>query len=139
MRAARARRLTGSMIVLSVLRYNDRVMKNTIHSLERQIAKVKRDIVALGDLQPGSLSTQYNVCGNPNCRCKATPPKKHGPYHQLSFTRKGRSGTRFIRPPNVRAVREQVRNYARLRELVDRLIDLSTELSILRLSTAVAE
>jgi hypothetical protein len=48
--------------------------------IERQIEKVKRDIAALGDLRPGSLSTQYNVCGSPGCRCKATPPEKHGPY-----------------------------------------------------------
>jgi hypothetical protein len=40
--------------------------------IERQIEKVKRDLAALGDLRPGSLSTQYNVCGSPGCRCKAT-------------------------------------------------------------------
>lgn len=111
-------------------------MGQTIESLERQIEKVKRDIAALGDLQPGSLSQQYNVCGNPTCRCKGSPPQKHGPYYQLSFTRKGRSGTKFIKPHNVRAVRSQVKNYARLRELVDRLIALSTDVSTLRLAQA---
>ncbi len=34
-------------------------------TLQRQIDKVKRDLAALGDLRPGSLSTQYNVCGSP--------------------------------------------------------------------------
>ena len=38
-------------------------------TLQRQIEKVKRDLAALGDLRPGSLSTQYNVCGSPGCRC----------------------------------------------------------------------
>ena len=54
-------------------------------TLQRQIEKVKRDLAALGDLRPGSLSTQYNVCGSPGCRCKATPPIKHGPYYQVSY------------------------------------------------------
>jgi len=45
----------------------------------RQIERVKVKLAALGDLRPGSLSTQYNVCGTPGCRCKATPPEKHGP------------------------------------------------------------
>src|ERR1035437_2224180 len=65
--------------------------------IERQIEKVKRDLAALGDLRPGSLSTQYNVCGSPGCRCKATPPEKHGPYYQVSFTRKGKSSSKFVR------------------------------------------
>jgi hypothetical protein len=59
--------------------------------LLRQIERVKVKLAALGDLRPGSLSTQYNVCGTPGCRCKATPPEKHGPYYQVSFTRKGKS------------------------------------------------
>jgi hypothetical protein len=67
-------------------------------TLERQIEAVKRDLVALEDLRPGSLSTQFNVCGTPGCRCKATPPEKHGPYYQVSYTRKGKSGSKFRHP-----------------------------------------
>ncbi len=47
--------------------------------LERQIEKVKRGLAALGDPRPGSLSTQYNVCGSPGCRRKATPPENKCP------------------------------------------------------------
>ena len=65
--------------------------------LLRQIEKVKGQLAALGDLRPGSLSTQFNVCGTPGCRCKATPPEKHGPYYQVSFTRKGKSSSKFVR------------------------------------------
>ena len=66
-------------------------------TLQRQIEKVKRDLAALGDLRPGSLSTQYNVCGSPGCRCKADPPVKHGPYYQVSYTRKGKSSTKLVK------------------------------------------
>jgi len=102
-------------------------------TLERQIEKVKRDLVALGDLRPGSLSTQYNVCGKPGCRCKATPPEKHGPYYQVSYTRKGKSSTKFVKQKDLPAVRKQLKNYARMKLLTDLWIDLSTELSTLRL------
>jgi hypothetical protein len=50
-----------------------------ICTLERQIAKIKQDIDTIGDLCRGSLSEQYNVCGTSGCKCKATPPEKHGP------------------------------------------------------------
>jgi hypothetical protein len=102
--------------------------------IERQIEKVKRDLAALGDLRPGSLSTQYNVCGSPGCRCKATPPKKHGPYYQVSYTRKNKSSTKFVRKEDLPAIRKQLKNYERMKLLVDRWIDLSTELSNLRLT-----
>jgi len=89
--------------------------------IERQIERVKRDMVALGDLRPGSLSTQYNVCGSPGCKCKATPPHKHGPYYQVSFTRKGKSGTKFVRKEKLarhpHAVEELRTNEAACRSL----------------------
>ena len=101
--------------------------------LLRQIAKVKAQLAALGDLRPGSLSTQWNVCGTPGCRCKATPPEKHGPYYQVSFTRKGKSSSKFVRKEDLAAVRRELKNYEVMKMLMDRWIDLATELSNFRI------
>ena len=110
-------------------------MKNQRETvIERQIEKIKRDLVALGDLRPGSLSTQYNVCGSPGCRCKASPPEKHGPYYQVSYTRKGKSSSKFVKKKDLPAIRKQLKNYERMKLLMDRWIDLATELSNLRLT-----
>ena len=98
-------------------------------SLEQRIEKVKQQIAALGDLHPGTLTVQYNVCGSSGCRCKATPPIKHGPYHQLSFTRHGKSTSRFVGQQDVTEAQEQLDNYRRLRQLVNDWIDLSVELA----------
>lgn len=105
-------------------------------ALEAKIAKIKVALAALGDLRPGTLSQQYNVCGNPTCRCKATPPRKHGPYYQVSFTWQGKSQSQFVRRQDVAAVRTQVRNYQRLRRLVDTWVSVGLELSRLRLHQA---
>jgi len=102
-------------------------------TLQRQIEKIKRDLAALGDLRPGSLSTQYNVCGSPGCRCKANPPVKHGPYYQVSYTRKGKSSSKFVKKEDLPTVRKQLKNYERMKLLMERWIDLATELSTLRL------
>jgi len=110
-------------------------MQPEISSLERQIAMIKRELLELGDLRIGSLSRQYNVCSTPGCRCKASPPQKHGPYYQLSFTRKGKSGTHNLRKDSLPTVRRQLRNYAKLRKLVDRWIELATKLSVLKTGT----
>ena len=110
-------------------------MKTTIRlqHIERQITQIKRQLLDLGPLHPGSLSQQYNVCGSPGCQCKASPPIKHGPYYQISFTRHGKSSSQFVREEDLKDVQQQLENYRRLRELVDEWITLSAQLSTLRL------
>ena len=113
-------------------------MKERKRLLEDQIRAIKRELAQLTDLRPGSITRQYNVCGSPGCRCKATPPQKHGPYYHLSFTRNGKGGTRLVRKEDLAPIRAAVANYAHLRRLVDRWIDLATELSDLKLQQRVA-
>jgi len=108
-------------------------MNRRIEVPQRQIERIKPELFELGDLRPGSLSEQFNVCGTPGCKCKKSPPQKHGPYYQVSYTRKGKSGTKFVKRQQVAAVKRQLRNYARMRELVDRWVQAATELSELRL------
>jgi len=97
--------------------------------VQRRIAQVQRQLLALGPLHPGSISEQYNVCGQPGCRCKdPQKPQKHGPYYQLSFTWRGKSSTRFLRPEQVEPMRQKVANYKRLRELMKAWVSLGVEL-----------
>lgn len=108
-------------------------MSKNISTLERQIIRVKAELMELGEIRPGSLSEQYNVCGKRNCSCKGKPPQKHGPYYLLSYNRGGKSSSKFIKKENVSDVQSQIKNYKKMRTLIDKWIDLSTELTNLRL------
>lgn len=103
-------------------------------ALRAHIQEVKRALLQLEVLRPGSLSRQFTVCGSAGCRCKASPPLKHGPYYHLSYTRNGKGGTRSIPTAHLPAVRAALKDYARLKRLVDRWIDLATELSDLEIA-----
>ena len=103
-------------------------MKSRVQALEKRIENIKTKLSRLGELRPGVLSEQYNVCGTPGCRCKANPPQKHGPYQQLSWSRKRKSRTRFIRESELPTVRAQISNYQRLQDLVGEWVDTSIEL-----------
>lgn len=46
---------------------------------------LKRQILELGFVRPGSLVRRFMPCGNPACRCMAHPPQLHGPYYQWSY------------------------------------------------------
>jgi hypothetical protein len=75
--------------------------------IAHQIEKLKKRLAELGPLHPGSISEQYNVCGTPGCQCKdPKKPRRHGPYYQLSFTWRGKSSTRFVRPEGLPEMRQ---------------------------------
>lgn len=98
--------------------------------IEGQIQKIKKELMELGELRPGSLSQQYNVCGKASCRCKDPKnPRRHGPYYQVSYGRKGKSSSTFVRPEDVAAVKKQLTNYKKLMHLVNLWIDLGLEQS----------
>jgi hypothetical protein len=100
--------------------------------LAARIKQIKAALVGLGDLRPGSISEQYNTCGGATCRCKTDPASRHGPYHQLNYTRHGRSRSENIPAADLAAVETQLENYRRLRELLDEWIDAGIELDRLR-------
>jgi hypothetical protein len=103
---------------------------NRARQIEKQIQKIKKELMGLGELRPGSLSQQYNVCGKATCRCKDPEnPRRHGPYYQVSYGRKGKSSSTFVRPEGVAAVKKQLANYKKLMQLVNLWIDLGLEQS----------
>ncbi len=89
-------------------------MTREVHTIQR----IQTQLAQLGPVLPGSLSAQWNVCGTPGCRCKASSnPKKHGPYYQLSFTVAGKSSTLFVQKDDLGEVRRRLRRYQQFKTL----------------------
>lgn len=104
-------------------------------TIEKRIQGIKQGLLQIGDMRPGSLSKQFNVCGVAGCRCKdPKSPKRHGPYYQLSYVHRGKSTTRFIRAKALAEVRGQVANYKRFRKLMDEWVRLALESTEIKLA-----
>lgn len=104
-----------------------------ISARQSRIKKIKKELEELGEIMPGSLSKQYNICGNPTCRCKDREnPRKHGPYYNLSYTWNGKGKTKFVRKEELVHTKERVKNYKILKRLVKQWVDLSLEIVELR-------
>ncbi len=102
-----------------------------IQSLENKIQEIKTRLMALGEMRPGSLSKQYNVCGKPGCRCKDPKnPKRHGPYYQLSYVHRGKSTSQFV------TVRAQTATFKKFRKLIEQWVDLALTVAKLKLDAA---
>jgi hypothetical protein len=103
-------------------------------NLQQRINRLKSHISALGPMRPGSLSRQYNVCGKPGCRCKdSRNPRRHGPYYQLNYVYGGKKTSEFVKPQNLKAVRRQLANYKRFRQLTDQWVGSALKLARLEL------
>ena len=91
-----------------------------LKTIERRIQRIKDDLATIGEMRPGSLSKQYNVCGTPGCRCKdPVNPQRHGPYYQLSYVHRNKSTSQAIRPAFVDVTRAQITEYRRFKKLVE--------------------
>jgi len=122
--------ISDTMYIVSDMKTTDR-----IQNIDKNIESVKADLLALGDMRPGSITRQYNVCGKANCRCKDPEhPRRHGPYYKLSYAHKGKFTTQFIRKEALAQVRTELANYKKFRQLSARLIDLSLQRAKLKLS-----
>lgn len=105
-------------------------------SLESEIVAIKKKLLALGSLHPGNVSRQYQVCGNPNCRCMhPTKPQRHGPFHKLSYVFKGKPVCRFVRAGCADEVMRRVAVYKEFRALIDQWIRLSIQAGMIEFFT----
>ena len=86
-----------------------------------QIAGLARTGFAL----PGTLADRMTRCGYPNCRCHADPPQRHGPCHQWTRRKNGKTATRILTDGQLADYGPWFDNHRRLRELITELEDLS--------------
>ena len=82
-------------------------------------------LAAAGFALPGTLADRMTRCGRPNCGCHADPPRLHGPYHQWTRKKDGKTATRILTDDQLADYRPWFDNHRRLRELVAELEALS--------------
>lgn len=88
---------------------------------EQKIEVMVARLAKLGAMRPGTLTVQYR-----------NPGEHKTPFHQISYTRKGKSRSEYVRPESLLAVRREVATYKKFRHLVEEIIDRSLEASRLR-------
>jgi len=100
--------------------------KTSDEQLESEIEAIKQNLLALGSMHPGSVSRQYQACGNPTCRCMDPKnPQKHGPYYKLAYVHRGKPVCRFVRAACVDEMKARLAVYKKFRSLMDKWIELS--------------
>ena len=78
---------------------------------------------------PGTVADRMTRCGYANCRCHADPPRLHGPYHQWTRKKNGKTVTRILSDDQIADYQPWFDNQRRLRELIAELETLSQEIA----------
>ena len=95
-------------------------------------AEITARLAGLAYALPGTVADRLTRCGHPGCRCHAGPPQLHGPYHQWTRKKNGRTSTRILTDDQLADYGPWFDNHRRLRELI-------TELEALSLAIAEAD
>jgi len=112
----------------------------SLKRVEDKIAAIKQELLALEPMHPGSVSRQYQVCGNPACKCMhPKKPQKHGPYHKLAYVHRGKPVCRFVRAACVDSMNERLAVYKTFRSLMDQWIELSIQRGMIEFFTPIAK
>ena len=98
-------------------------MKGRLKEIEKRIEKIKKELMTVGEMRPGSL-TQQSRGG------------KIAVYYQLSYTHKMKGKTEYIRSEFVEDVAKEIAEYKRFRELIDEWISLAIERSKIKMDLA---
>ena len=93
-----------------------------LQQIEKQIQKIKEELLQIGEMRPGTLTKQYR-----------NPKEKKGPFYQISYTYKMKSKSEYVRPQHVATLRHQIKSYKNFKSLVQKWIDLTLEHSTLKI------
>ena len=99
--------------------------RKRIQQIERRIARIKEELQTMEPMRPGSLTRQYK-----------DPETSAGAYWQISYTRRMKSRTEYVRREWVAEVRRQIATNKRFKRLIDQWVDLGIEHSQLAMHMA---
>jgi hypothetical protein len=87
-----------------------------LEAIVRDIEGIKTQLSRIGVVRPGSLTRQYK-----------DPKQQVGGYYQLSYTHRMKSRTAYVRASCATEVRQQIRDYKTLKQLIARWVALGIE------------
>jgi len=88
-------------------------------------AAITHRLAQVGFTLPGALRCRRMACGKSGCRCKADPPRLHGPDHQWTRMIGGKTVTRRLTEEQAAVYGPWFGNARRLRALVNEFEALS--------------
>jgi hypothetical protein len=98
--------------------------------IERELQKLKQEIINTGIPIPGSIQTSYRRCGKKNCRCQKPDDKGHGPYYVWYRREDKKLTTKSLAAENVSLYQEWIDNRETIEMVVKKIIILGANYAV---------
>lgn len=93
-------------------------MPEPLATLEQKRSSLLRQISALGDFRPGSITGTGGRCGNRNCHCHRPDDPGHAPHSRLTYKLDGKTVSEsFSTPAAQRKAESEIETFRRYQEL----------------------
>ena len=90
--------------------------------------RIAAELAAAGFALPGTLTVRSYACGKAGCRCRADPPRLHGPYAEWTRKIDGKTVTRRLSPAQLADYQPLFDNARKIRALLAELQHLTLEI-----------
>ena len=87
--------------------------------------QLKATLGEIGYFRRGTLLKRFMSCGKPDCVCKASPPRLHGPYYQWTRKVEGKTVTVHFKREQADLVEEWIATGRRLDRIIAEMEKLS--------------
>jgi hypothetical protein len=91
---------------------------SSLQRLELRHRALLAELADIGLVLRGSIARRMTRCGQPSCRCKASPPQLHGPYYIWTRKVAGKTVTATLSPAQAALCQDWSRNMRRLDRIV---------------------
>ncbi len=99
-----------------------------LNTLKKKREKLLKELCKMENILQGTLVEAYLKCGKRNCRCADDERFKHGPKFYLFYKEEKKPKMLYIRKEKINEVREGIRKYKRLKEILSQVCKINREL-----------
>ena len=108
-------------------------MPDSLPQLEAQRSVQFRELMSVGDLRRGSITTTSGKCGKAACHCDRREDAGHGPSFRLTRKVRGKTVTEtFASPAALSKAQQEVGAFHRFQELCDQIVEVSEKICAVR-------
>ena|SRR5215207_7567878 len=102
---------------------------------ERRYRELAEQLATIGLISSGSVIRRYTYCASPGCRCRADPPRPHGPYYQWTTKVNGKTVTRRLSAREATLYKTWITNDRKMRRLVAQMRRVAAKAGEIQLAT----
>ena len=104
-------------------------MSESLATLEQQRSSILMQILKLGDLRSGSITSINGRCGKPSCHCHQPNHPGHGPNFRLTRKINGKTiSESFSSAAELRKAQREVEAFHRFRQLSQELLEVNEKI-----------